>query len=205
MTFVESATGSTASRPSRKACCEASRSRHSGQCLRWSEPSFRSGCGSVIVASHDFALSGLSPVQNAKPQQGRNTLSLSFVNSLTCFSDWAGRVCLMPLVFIECGAPCGGSGLLFVLGPRASPWLRNLPPRRGGAERETFFRQEGRRGAMERGAAFCEDVGNTAGREGPKRRSHGYWASLFCRAPAGGDTPVATGVSPWERVSRNLN
>jgi hypothetical protein len=39
---------------------------------------------------------------------------LSFINSATYFSDWLDQVCLMLLSLIECGAPCGGSRLLFV-------------------------------------------------------------------------------------------
>ncbi len=32
---------------------------------------------------------------------------------------------------------------------------------------------------MESGGVFCEDLGNTARREGAEKDSHGYWAALL--------------------------
>ena len=58
---------------------------------------------------------------------------------------------------------------------------------------------------MEGAAPFREEFGNSAIAEGAKGHRRGHQAVLFCQAPVGGDTPLATGVSPWERGARLLN
>ena len=118
-----------------------------------------------------------------------------------------------PLGCVPFRSPPGGRDclLLFVHGltPVADPAHGGVPPRLSGAEDKSLF-------GLGMGAARLARGGSRCTTKAPKHReaccpcgmafisfwsgSDGHWAALPCEAPAGGDSPIATGVNPWKRA-----